>query len=137
MRLSLQCLSLFCCIMEKGNDITCMKKFSLTHHWFYVFWNTKCTRNIYQQCKVFHPCSNSEDHIIYIYAYVTDVSFVLKVWWYYAFSIYINCHDSPPKLAMVECLTLSPNGDKERVISNSLFIRSQNSGIGWTVYCTD
>ncbi len=42
-----------------------------------------------------------------------------------------------PKLAMVECFTLSLNGDKERAISNSPFIRSQNNGIGWTVYCTD
>ncbi len=35
-----------------------------------------------------------------------------------------------PKLAMVECFTLSLNGDKERAISNSPFIRSQNNGIG-------
>lgn len=56
---------------------------------------------------------------------------------YCAFSVYINCSDSPPTLDMVECFTQSLNGDKESAISNSPFIRSQNRGIGWTLYYTD
>lgn len=136
--LSLQSVSLFGCIMEKGNGVLghyLHEKLPLTTGFMYA--GIQNVLEIYTNDARFFTRVQTHRITLYKFMYMRLRCFKCLEWWCYAFSFYINCSDSPPKLVITECFTLSHNGDKESAISNSPLIRSQNSGIWWTVYCTD